>query len=85
MVSNLDRALNPGHKQTDVIIMDFAKAFVKVPHRKLLYKLDYYMGLEDLLTSGSLLGSLSALKKWCCTAKTQIQSQSYQVSRKDRS
>ena len=28
--------------QTDVIIMDFAKAFDKTPHRKLLYKLDFY-------------------------------------------
>ena len=27
---------------TDVIIMDFAKAFDKVPHRRLLYKLDHY-------------------------------------------
>ena len=42
MVSNLDRALNGGQRQTDVIIMDFAKAFEKVPHRSLLYKLDYY-------------------------------------------
>ena len=42
MVSNLDRALNPGHRQTDVIIMDFAKAFDKVPYRRLLYKLDFY-------------------------------------------
>ena len=42
MVSNLDRALNPDQKQTDVIIMDFAKAFDKIPHRRLLYKLDYY-------------------------------------------
>ena len=42
MVNNLDRALNPGHKQTDVTIMDFAKAFDKVPHGRLLYKLDYY-------------------------------------------
>ena len=42
MVSNLDRALNGGHRQTDVIIMDFAKAFDKVSHRRLLYKLDYY-------------------------------------------
>ena len=41
LVSNLDRALNCNHKQTDVIIMDFAKAFDKVPHRRLLYKLDY--------------------------------------------
>ena len=42
MVSNLDRALNRGHRQTDVITMDLAKAFDKVPHRKLLYKLHYY-------------------------------------------
>ena len=42
LVINLDRALNRNHRQTDVIIMDFAKAFDKVPHRRLLYKLDYY-------------------------------------------
>ena len=28
--------------QTDLIIMDFAKAFNKVPHRRLLHKLKYY-------------------------------------------
>ena len=27
--------MNRGHKQTDLIIMDFAKAFDKVPHRRL--------------------------------------------------
>jgi hypothetical protein len=27
---------------TDLIIMDFAKAFDKVSHRRLLYKLEYY-------------------------------------------
>ena len=42
LVSNLDRALNRNHRQTDVIIMDFAKAFDKVSHRRLLYKLDKY-------------------------------------------
>ena len=42
MLSNLDRALNCDQKQTDVIIMDVAKAFYKVTHRRLLYKLDYY-------------------------------------------
>ena len=42
LVSNLDRAMNRNHRQTDVIKMDFAKAFDKVPHRRLLYKLDYY-------------------------------------------
>ena len=42
MVSNLDGARDRGQKQTYVIIMDFAKAFDKVPHRRLLYKLGYY-------------------------------------------
>ena len=41
-VINLDRALNRNHRQTYVIIMDFAKALDKVPQRRLLYKLDYY-------------------------------------------
>ena len=34
--------MNRQHKQTDLIIMDFAMAFDKVPHRRLLHKLDYY-------------------------------------------
>ena len=42
IISNLDGAMNVGHKQTDLIIMDFAKAFDKVPHRRLLHKLEYY-------------------------------------------
>ena len=84
MVSDLGRALNRDQKQTDVIIMDFAKAFDKVPHMRLLYKLDYY-GIEDLLTSGSAHGSLGALKKWCWLVKLQIQSWSYLVYHKDLS
>ena len=34
--------MNRGHKQTDSIIMDFAKAFDKAPHRRLFHKLEYY-------------------------------------------
>ena len=41
MISNLDGAMNRGHKQTELITMDFAKAFDKVPHRRLLH-FDYY-------------------------------------------
>ena len=41
IISNLDGAVNRGHKQTDLFIIDFAKAFDKVPHRRLLHKLDY--------------------------------------------
>ena len=34
--------MNRGHKQTDLIIMDFARAFDKVPHMRLFHKLEYY-------------------------------------------
>ena len=50
MVSSLDGARDRGQKQTDVTIMDFAKAFDKVPHRRLLYKLDHY-GLRSRIYS----------------------------------
>ena len=42
IISNLDGAVSRGTKQTDLIIMDFAKAFDKVPHRRLLHKLVNY-------------------------------------------
>ena len=42
IISNLDGAVNLGHRQTDLIIVDFAKAFNKVPHMRLLHKLEYY-------------------------------------------
>ena len=38
-----DLAHNIEHKiQTDVILLDFQKAFDKVPHLRLLYKINYY-------------------------------------------
>ena len=40
--SNLDGAVNRRLKQTDLILMDFAKDFDKMPYRRLLHKLDYY-------------------------------------------
>ena len=42
IISNLDGAMNRGHKQTDLIIMDFANAYNNVPHGRLLHKLNYY-------------------------------------------
>ena len=42
IVSNKDGARDRSQKQTDKIIMDFTKAFDKLPQRRLLYKLDYY-------------------------------------------
>ena len=46
---NLDGAHNRGHKQTDLIIMNFAKAFDKVLHRRLAYELKYYGIRNDIL------------------------------------
>ena len=40
-IQELARGLSEG-KQLDVILLDFAKAFDKVPHQRLLYKLNYY-------------------------------------------
>ena len=37
---------NNSNIQTDVIVMDFAKAFDKVPHKRLIYKLRYY-GIDE--------------------------------------
>ena len=50
--------MNRRHKQTGLVIMDFVKAFDKVPHRRLLQKLDYYgiRGSTNNLINASLSG-----------------------------
>ena len=40
-IEEIAKALDNG-KQTDLIIMDFSKAFDVVPHQRLIRKLDYY-------------------------------------------
>ena len=62
IISNLDGVMNWGHKQIDFIIMDFAKAFNMIQHRRLLHKLNYY-GYEGPPTSGSAHGSLCTVNK----------------------
>lgn len=47
LLSNYYKAINKRHRQTGVIVMDFAKAFDKVPHRSLIYNLEYY-GIRGL-------------------------------------
>ena len=46
---NLDCTHNRSHKQTDLFIMDFAKAFDKVLHRRRACKLGYYGIRNDIL------------------------------------
>lgn len=40
-IDDLAKTVNKD-SQTDVVVMDFAKAFDKVSHKRLGYKLDYY-------------------------------------------
>ena len=53
--------MNRGHRQTDLIIMDFAKAFDKDPHRRLLHKLEYY----------GIRGSTHSWINSCLSGRTQ--------------
>ena len=43
-IDDLSRSLD-NSEQVDVILLDFSKTFDKVPHRHLLYKLNYYYGI----------------------------------------
>ena len=47
-----DFICNSRAKQTDVIIMDFSKAFDKVPHNRFLFKLESY-GTGTMFFGGS--------------------------------
>lgn len=47
-IEELNRNLDV-QKQTDVLILDFAKAFDTVPHKRLLYKMEFYGIREDTL------------------------------------
>ena len=42
LCENVDSAHNRGHKPTDLIIIDFVKAFDKMPHRRLAYRVLWY-------------------------------------------
>ena len=83
MASNLDGARDRGQNQTDMIIMDFAKAFDRVPHRRLLYKLDRY-GIRGSTHKWISTWLSERSQKWCWMVKPQTQSGSYQGSLKVR-
>jgi hypothetical protein len=62
LVEDLHRNMETG-QQTDIIVMDFAKAFDKVSHTRLLYKLEGY-GIGGL--------ALQWVKNWLTNRKQQV-------------
>ena len=64
--------MNRGHKQTDLIIMDFEKAFDNVPHRRLLHKLDYYGTTGKPKTDPTLVDLTSNFFVLCTNMKVYL-------------
>ena len=50
-------------QQIDAVVMDFSKAFDKVAHNRLLYKLDFY-GITGLTNGGLLISLMGDRNEW---------------------
>ena len=62
-IEGIASKLRTGKDQVDIILLDFAKAFDKVPHIRLLHKLDYY-GIRG--------GTLSWIKEFLSGRSQQV-------------
>ena len=70
-IHELSKALDSGD-QIDGILLDFSKAFDKVPHNRLLMKLDHY-GVRNNMDSGFLVRPYPN----CCTGRKFVINKSF--------
>ena len=78
-MEGVTRMLDEG-KNVDIIYLDFAKAFDKVPHHRLIGKV-VFMGVE----AGSSSGLREERKEWSLMDDIQIGQPLQVVSRRDQS
>ena len=73
-IEGIASKLRTGKDQVDIILLDFAKAFDKVPHIRLLHKLDYY-GIRG--------GTLSWIKEFLSGRSQQVVLEGQKSSQKE--
>ena len=64
-IQGITSKLRSGKDQVDVILLDFAKGYDKVPHQRLLYKLSFY-GIygDNLKWIEAFLGHINSKCYW---------------------
>jgi hypothetical protein len=58
-------------KQTDILVMDFSKAFDKVSHSLLLHKLHYY-GIQGENSIFQFVSQFDSLSGPCCSVSASL-------------
>ncbi|MEW8548082.1 MAG: reverse transcriptase family protein, partial [Candidatus Thiodiazotropha sp.] len=73
-IEGIASKLRSGRDQVDIILLDFSKAFDKVPHQRLLHKLEYY---------GVRGGTLSWIKEFLSGRSQQVILEGQKSSQKE--
>jgi hypothetical protein len=71
-IDDITRNMEEGD-QTDIILLDFAKAFDKVPHDRLLHKMEFYGVQQNTLESSMVISNWDSQDRLtlnpCCSSQ----------------